>query len=73
MRDMAYILPTRANFGVSIVYMYSALPISRGHFSPNNSGQSIVSSKSDYESFTIEVIVEGAISCYIAPRYMESL
>ena len=62
----------------------SALPISRGHFSPNNSRKTpiarcegeiwvfFVSSKFD-RSFTFEFVVFSAMPCYIAPRYIESL
>ena len=62
---------------------YSALPISRGHFSPNYSQKtpigrplgrgiaSFVSYKCD-QSFAFEVFVMRAISCYTALRYIES-
>ena len=63
---------------------YMAIPISRGHFSPNNSRNTPIArsngrvwlssknSKSDW-CFTFEVVVLRAISCYVLPRYIESL
>ena len=58
------------------LFIYSALPISRGHFSPNNSRRSpnwtsLLSSKS-CRSFITEIGVLGEISCYIVP-YIDSI
>ena len=61
------------------------LPISRGHFYPNHSRKShssLIGASYGYlswvwnlhsRSFAFEVVVLNAMSCYIVPRYIESL
>ena len=60
--------PSCTAWNSSITNSYSAFPIYHGHFSRNN----FVSSKWD-RSFTFEVVVLRVLSCYIVPRYIDSL
>ena len=65
-------------------WYYSALPISRGHFSPSNSweksivhplgrGMGVLRGFEVWLDFTFEGVLQDAISCYIVPRDIENL